>query len=144
VGTLWALSGVAAVAASLVLGLFRTEARERTIMTGGLVLTAAGAGLLTLAGGPLPAAVAMVLIGISFGGFDVAFFSLRQRVTDPAWLGRTMTLSVSINGLGRPAGSAAAGPLVALSPVAGLGLGACLYLTAAAACVLTVPRRSRD
>jgi MFS family permease len=144
VGTLWALSGVAAVAASLGLGLFRTDARERAIMTGGLVLTAAGAGLLTLAGGPLPAAVAMVLIGISFGGFDVAFFSLRQRVTDPAWLGRTMTLSVSINGLGRPAGSAAAGPLVALSPVAGLGLGACLYLAAAVACVLTVPRRSPD
>jgi hypothetical protein len=83
----------------------------------------------------------MLLLGISFGSFDVAFFSLRQRVTDPAWLGRTMTVSVSINGLGRPTGSAAAGPLVALSPVAGLGLGACLYLAAAVACVLTLPRR---
>ncbi|MGH2473012.1 MAG: hypothetical protein ACRDG6_11535, partial [Candidatus Limnocylindria bacterium] len=60
------------------------------------------------------AALAMALIGLATGPFDVVLFTLRQRRTDPAWLGRAFAVSMSLNFIGFPIGSALGG---AVSPV---------------------------
>jgi len=75
----------------------------------------------------------VVLIGAAQGGLDVALFSLRQRVTDPAWFGRAFAVSMHLNYSGLPVGSALAGPLLAVSlPFA---LGACVVFALAAALI---------
>jgi hypothetical protein len=39
-------------------------------------------------------------------------FSLRQRSTDRAWFGRAFAISMSLNFVGQPLGSALSGPIV--------------------------------
>jgi len=43
------------------------------------------------------------------GPLDIALFTVRQRRTDPAWMGRAFAVSMSINFLGFPIGSALTG-----------------------------------
>jgi hypothetical protein len=81
------------------------------------------AGLAVLAATPhlAIAVVGKLIYGADFGGpMEVGMFSMRQRRTDPAWYGRAFTVSMSLNFMGSPIGSAAAGPLI------GAGLVVCL------------------
>jgi MFS family permease len=54
----------------------------------------------------------MALQGLLNGPLDVAMFTLRQRRTDPAWLGRAFAVSMSLNFAGYPIGAAMGGALV--------------------------------
>jgi hypothetical protein len=49
------------------------------------------------------------------GPLDVAMFTLRQRRTDPAWMGRAFAVSMSFNFAGFPVGAALGGFLGARS-----------------------------
>jgi hypothetical protein len=60
-------------------------------------------------------AVATAIIGLLQGPIDIALFTLRQRRTDPAWTGRAFAVSMSVNYLGSPIGSLAAGVVAARS-----------------------------
>ena len=53
---------------------------------------------------------------------------MRQRRTDPAWMGRAFAVSMAVNFMGFPIGAAAAGAIAAVSLPAAVGLGvvACL------------------
>jgi hypothetical protein len=62
--------------------------------------------LLPLAPNLVVVAVAIVLLGLSTGPFDIGLFTLRQRRTDPAWFGRAFAVSMSLNSVGNPIGSA--------------------------------------
>jgi hypothetical protein len=68
----------------------------------------------------------MLALGIATGPFDIVLFSLRQRRTDPAWLGRAFAVSMALNFVGFPVGSAIAG--------AGVSFSIELVLLAAVAC----------
>jgi hypothetical protein len=57
----------------------------------------------------------MALVGLVVGPLDVAMFTLRQRRTDPAWMGRAFAVSMSFNFAGFPIGAAIAGSLAGLS-----------------------------
>jgi hypothetical protein len=70
---------------------------------------------------------------------DIAMFSLRQRAIDPAWLGRAMSISMSLNALGFPLGSALAGPAIHVSLSGAMVLGASLVLLAALLSPLLLP-----
>jgi hypothetical protein len=59
---------------------------------------------------------ALLVMGVLVAPIDIALFTLRQRRTDPAWLGRAFAVSMSLNFSGLPVGSALAGPLVSWSP----------------------------
>jgi hypothetical protein len=72
---------------------------------------------------------ATILLGVATGPFDIGLFTLRQRRTDPAWFGRAFAVSMSLNSVGNPIGSALAGPLIAWS------LNAALW-AAVAACAI--------
>ena len=66
----------------------------------------------------------------------MALFSLRQRSVSTALLGRVLAISMSLNFLGQPIGSAIGGPLVAGS--ARLGIAAAAAFMAVGAGLLWV------
>ena len=132
VGLLFAISGVAGIAAALVTGRVGSEGRERRFLSVGCLLSVPmmiGLGLLhaewMLAG-------CMLIGGLASGPVDVGIFSLRQRVTDPEWFGRAFAVSMSLNMLGLPIGAALAGPVLAHSVTAAfLAAGAIVLVSAA-------------
>jgi hypothetical protein len=79
------------------------------------------------------------MFGILNGPLDVAMFTIRQRRTDPAWMGRAFALSMSFNFLGFPVGTGLGG-IVANQSIDGavlIEIGACLL--AAVAAQLLIP-----
>ena len=64
----------------------------------------------------------MAITGFLNGPLDVALFTLRQRQTDPAWLGRAFAVSMSLNFLGYPFGAAIGGALVGIGIEAALAV----------------------
>ncbi|MEK6227491.1 MAG: MFS transporter [Chloroflexota bacterium] len=115
VGQMFALMGVTAAVSVIFVGRVRTEGRERPLLAGAMLLTGLGYGLVVLSPNLLFAALAMALIGLSTGPFDVVLFTLRQRRTDPAWLGRAFAVSMSLNFIGFPVGSALGGAVAPVS-----------------------------
>ena len=99
----------------LFVGRIRTEGRERPLLAGAMLLTGLGYGLVVISPNLLLAAAAMGLIGLATGPFDVVLFTLRQRRTDPAWLGRAFAVSMSLNFMGFPIGSALGGAVAPIS-----------------------------
>ena len=115
VGQLFALMGVTAAVSVLFIGRVGTEGRERQFLAAAMVLTGIGYVIVVLSPNLWFAALAMALIGLATGPFDVVLFTLRQRRTDPAWLGRAFAVSMSLNFIGFPVGSALGGAVAPLS-----------------------------
>ena len=70
------------------------------------------------------------------GRSDIALFTVRQRRTDPAWMGRAFAVSMAFNFLGLPIGAAVAGLLADSSiefAIVILGVGGALAAAASAA-----------
>ena len=80
-----------------------------------ILIGAFATAMLPLAGNIVVVAAAIALFGVASGPFDIGLFTLRQRRTDPAWFGRAFAVSMSLNSVGNPIGSAVAGPLIARS-----------------------------
>src|SRR5205807_10442474 len=87
----------------------------RQLMAGSMLIMAVGYLVTLLSGNLLVIAVAMLVLGLATGPFDVVLFTLRQRRTDPAWLGRAFAVSMSLNFIGFPVGTALGGALAPLS-----------------------------
>jgi len=85
------------------------------VILGSILLQAVALVALPFAQSYLVVAVVIVVVGVSSGPFDVSMFTLRQRRTNPAWFGRAFAVSMSLNFVGMPLGSALAGPLIAQS-----------------------------
>ena len=54
----------------------------------------------------------MFIFGLLNGCADIALFTVRQRRTDPAWMGRAFAVSMAFNFMGFPIGAAIAGAIV--------------------------------
>jgi hypothetical protein len=78
-------------------------------------------------------------MGASNGPFDISFFTLRQRRTPPAWFGRAFAVSMSINFVGTPIGSALAGTLIERSLDVALWVALAVVLVAGIFPMLTIP-----
>ena len=115
VGQLFALMGVTAAVSVLFVGRVGTEGRERQMLAGAMILSGLGYASVLFAPNLLFAALAMGVIGLATGPFDVVLFTLRQRRTDPAWLGRAFAVSMSLNFIGFPVGSAIGGAVAPIS-----------------------------
>lgn len=128
VGLAWGLAAVGGFVAALLFGRVDTTGIERRILAlcwGG---TALGLALL-LPGPSLPLVfLAMLITGALNGPGDVTMFTLRQRRTDMAWLGRALAVSAAFNFAGYPIGTAIAGAVVdqALAPAIVFGIVMCL------------------
>jgi predicted MFS family arabinose efflux permease len=144
VGVLYAVLGGAGIVAGLLSGRIDSEGRERELMIVGCAGTVLALVILALASSLPAAMLGMVVFGISNGPLDIGLFSLRQRVTDPAWFGRAFAVSMSLNFVGYPIGAALSGPVVARSVTAALALGAALVgLSILAPLLMLGPARRR-
>ncbi|AOK17126.1 MFS transporter [Burkholderia cepacia] len=119
-GLMWTTVGAAGGVSALLAGHLRTVDRERRIMAVGMAATAAAAWPVAGEFGLGGLVAALIVVGIASGPIDVALLTLRQRRTDPRQLGRVMSISMSLNVVGFPIGSAIAGTLTATSSSAAL------------------------
>jgi predicted MFS family arabinose efflux permease len=141
VGDLWALSGVATVASGLYFGRMRTEGRERAIVAFGMGFSALAILVMVVSTTPVLLLMSMLLAGASAAPMDLGLFALRQRRTDPAWFGRVIAVSMSLNYAGSPVGSALAGPLLAHSLALALVLAAVVSALGAVVPFIAIPRK---
>jgi len=114
-----------------------------SVMALGMVVTAVAIGPVAAAFGVAGLAVALMLIAVAAGPVDVGLLTLRQRRTDPAELGRVLSVSMSLNLAGMPLGSALAGMLIGWSLPATFAFAALASLLAAASVAL-VPRQDQS
>ncbi len=122
VGIVYALQGVFGLVSGLLAGRLDTRGRERRLMVIPMFLAAGAIALLIPSAGITPVLIAMVLLGLITGPMDVAMFTVRQRRTDPAWMGRAFAISMSFNFAGYPIGAAIGGFVSAQSIELALGL----------------------
>jgi predicted MFS family arabinose efflux permease len=141
VGLLWGAMGAGGLIAALVAGRFSSLGRERRMIVVAILVNVAAIALLPFAGSVAAVAVAVVVLGAANGPLDIGIFTLRQRRTDPAWFGRAFAVSMSVNSIGSPIGSALAGALVAWSLNAALWFAVIVSLVAAWFPLLWVPAR---
>jgi predicted MFS family arabinose efflux permease len=141
VGLLWGAMGAGGLTAALLVGRFSSLGRERQMMVVAILINAVAIAVLPFAGSLAVVAAAVVVLGAANGPLDIALFTLRQRRTDPAWFGRAFAVSMSVNYIGSPIGSAFAGPLVAWSLNAALWFAVIATLVAALFPFLMVPAR---
>jgi MFS family permease len=115
VGYMFGLMGACGVLSAFLSGRLQTEGREKTLIVLPAFGFTAATALILWPAGLLPIILAMALAGLVNGPLDIAMFTLRQRVTDPAWMGRAFTVSMNMNFSGYPVGAAIAGQLVGIS-----------------------------
>lgn len=149
VGLVFAASGLSGVASAFLFGRVDTRNREWALLTVPLVLMIPVVAILLVAAGQASMPIGlgllfieMLLVGVLLGPMDVALFTVRQRRTDPAWMGRAFAVSMAFNYVGMPVGAALAGLLADGSieaAIAILGVGGSVL--AAGASAFLVPRR---
>jgi MFS family permease len=143
VGILFSISGVSGMVSALFFGRMDTRGREWVMLVVPPFGIAAGVALILPIALAAPAgapgaldptigigliAAAHLLIGLVNGPMDIALFTVRQRRTDPAWLGRAFAISMGFNFVGYPIGAAISGVIAASSLGAAviLGIAACV------------------
>jgi predicted MFS family arabinose efflux permease len=139
VGLAWAASGLAGLVAALVVGRIDSRGREKRLMIWPLVATSVAILLLLVHVQLVTIVIALSFIGLFNGPVDVALFTIRQRRTDQAWMGRAFAVSMSLNFTGFPIGSALGGLLVTRSVELTVILAAATALLAAIAVWRLVP-----
>jgi len=85
-------------------------------------------------------ASSVLLAGFLNGPVDIAMFTVRQRRTDPAWMGRAFAVSMAANFMGFPIGAAIGGALSGVSLPGTVLLAAVAALGGAVLAALMVPR----
>jgi MFS family permease len=139
VGLLFAVLGISGSVAVLLMGRVSTLGRERQLLAGSMLGHAAAFALILLFPNPIVVAVSMIILGIASGPFDIVLFTLRQRRTDPAWLGRAFAVSMALNFAGFPIGSAIGGAVVPISIAAALALAIVFQVLGAVFSMVTIP-----
>ncbi len=148
VGFVFAASGISGMASALLFGRMDTRGKEWRLLVWPMLALIPTVALLlvAVAQGSVVVGVAllfaeMLLVGLLVGPMDIALFTVRQRRTDPAWMGRAFAVSMAFNYLGVPVGAALGGILADSSietAILVLGIGGAVASAAAAA--LLVPR----
>jgi MFS family permease len=147
VGLVFAGSGVAGMIAALIAGRLDSRGREWNLLVlpmAGIaaadLLLLAGAGATSAAMGLAFVAGALALSGLLNGPMDIGLFTIRQRRTDPAWMGRAFAVSMGFNFIGYPIGTALAGALAAQSIELAIIVGAVACVAAGIAAAALIPR----
>ena len=117
VGYMFGLSGLFGIVSAFISGRVKTEGRERRMILIPCVGFGFATAFLLWPGSLLPIALSMALAGLLNGPLDIAMFTMRQRRTDPAWMGRAFTISMNLNFSGFPIGAAITGVMVSIWPI---------------------------
>jgi len=143
VGLLLAVMGFAGVFTTTFFGRLRSEGRERHWLAWPQMAAAIPFAVLALAPNLVVVGACLVVFGLLVGPVDIALFTVRQRRTDAAWMGRAFAVSMSLNFSGVPVGSALAGPLVGWSLDAAFYLAAGLVLIAGLVALIGIPQEAQ-
>jgi MFS family permease len=141
VGQVFAVFGLAGLVTGLLIGRVNTEGRERWQIAGCIAIQSLALAVLAFANS-LP--IVFVFAAIAGGAesiVNVGLFALRQRRTDPAWFGRAFAVSMSLNFVGVPIGSAISGPLLEHSLALPLLLGAAISSVSVIAALVLIPKK---
>ncbi len=148
VGLVFAVSGLSGMASAFAFGRMDSRGREWSMLVWPMVALVPVMLLLLVAAGAVSVPVGlallfveMALVGVLIGPMDIALFTVRQRRTDPAWMGRAFAVSMAFNYLGVPVGAVLAGLLADRSletAIVVLGIGG--SIAAALAAAFLVPR----
>jgi MFS family permease len=121
VGVAFAISGVAGVASTLAFGRIDSRGIEWRMLVYPMVFMVPGYALLLLANsepavampaiGLLLIGLTMLIFGLMNGPLDIGLFTIRQRRTDTAMMGRAFAISMALNFSGFPVGAVLAGLL---------------------------------
>jgi predicted MFS family arabinose efflux permease len=144
VGFLWGGLGAAGLVSVLIVGRFSSAGRERQLMLAGIAISVVALCVLPFSRSLGPVILAILLYGLASGPFDIGLFTLRQRRTDPAWFGRAFAVSMALNYVGTPIGSALAGPLIAWSLDAALWTAVVVSIIAGVFPMLAIPADEED
>jgi predicted MFS family arabinose efflux permease len=139
VGQVFAVFGLAGLATGLLIGRVNTEGRERWQIAGCIAIQSVALAVLAFAN---TLSIVFVFAAITGGAesiVNVGLFALRQRRTDPAWFGRAFAVSMSLNYVGVPIGSAISGPLLEHSLILPLLLGAAISSVSVIAALVLIP-----
>ena len=142
VGTLFALLGVTGFLAVMIMGRVSTRGREQGFLAAAMLGQAVAFFLALFARDPLTIAAVMLLLGLATGPFDVTLFTVRQRRTDPAWMGRAFAVSMALNFVGFPIGSAIGGAVTPLSIEAAIAFAIVANVSGALICFFALPREA--
>jgi MFS family permease len=139
VGLIYAFQGVVGLFAGLFAGRLDTRGRERPLIVWPMLGSAIAAALLLPSAGLILVLASMAIMGAVNGPMDVAMFTVRQRRTDPAWMGRAFAVSMSFNFAGFPIGSAIGGVLAGQSLSLAIAVAVVACLTACALAWRLIP-----
>lgn len=141
VGNLFALLGVTGFVTVFLMGRVSTRGREHGFLAAAILGQAVAFGISLFASAhPLVIALVMIVLGIATGPFDVTLFTVRQRRTDVAWMGRAFAVSMALNFAGFPIGSAIGGLLAPVSLELAIGIAIAANCAGAAVSWFTLPR----
>lgn len=152
VGGVFAVSGIAGMGSALLFGRIDSRGREWAMLVWPMVAMAPGVALLLVAAGSGPlglgVAVGLALTGASLaitgllnGPLDIALFTVRQRRTEQAWMGRAFAVSMALNFAGFPIGAALGGLVAEVSIEAAIVIGIVACLVAAVFAATMIPKR---
>jgi MFS family permease len=148
VGLVFAASGVSGMIAALIAGRLDSRGKEWSLLVlpmGGIAIAdlflLGGAHATDVATGLLLVGFGLALGGALNGPMDIGLFTIRQRRTDPAWMGRAFAVSMAFNFVGYPIGAALAGAIAAVSIDAAIVVGAVACLLAGLLAAVMIPRR---
>jgi MFS family permease len=148
VGLVFAVSGVAGMIAALIAGRLDSRGKEWSLLVlpmGGIAVAdrflLGGAHAADVATGMLLVGFGLALGGALNGPMDIGLFTIRQRRTDPAWMGRAFAVSMAFNFVGYPIGAALAGAIAAVSIDAAIIVGAVACIVAGLVAAVMIPRR---
>ncbi|MET0771906.1 MAG: MFS transporter, partial [Candidatus Limnocylindrales bacterium] len=148
VGVVFALSGVAGVVSVGLSGRIDSRRREWLLLVIPMAFMGPAALLLLPAVDPVDIGLAwaalfasLILTGLLNGPMDIGLFTMRQRRTDPALIGRAFAVSMAFNFLGYPVGAAIAGALATTSIDAAIWLGVGASALAVVFAAVMVPKQ---
>ena len=154
VGLVFAMSGLSGLVSALLSGRIDSRGREWAM----LVFPTIGMGMaialmLPVAGSPSagqPGAIdpalgfaliggSLLLFGLLNGPLDIALFTVRQRRTDPSWMGRAFAISMGVNFTGVPIGAVLTGVIAERSLTGSIVLGVIACLASAVLAASLIP-----
>ena len=150
VGLALGISGLAGMISAMLVGRIDSRGRELRLLVLPMLLTAPALTLLLVPAGPVGQeqsvlgfavlCLGLLFVGLLEGPMDIGLFTIRQRRTDTAWIGRAFAISMAANAIGYPVGAAVGGAMAEGSLVAVVLLAVVVCLVAAALASRLVPR----
>ena len=144
VGYMFGLMGAFGVVSAFLSGRLDTVGREKTLIVLPAFAFVFATAILLWPAGLLPIVLSMALGGLVNGPMDISMFTLRQRCTDPAWMGRAFTVSMNLNFSGFPIGAAIGGVLVGVSIEAAIVFAVVANLVGAVLAHLLIPEPGEE